>query len=212
MPAFPPPDILAARDNPTVSSMYGPYKTISTSDAWKAACASLPSCLAVAWPGYATAVVPTTINDIPVIIQPWLGHCQQFLGRGNFPGGFGGEVGVYVRVPRERPLPDLSLLPEPVQPIFRAVQAFGGDHLWWPDPDCQFEIEFTIINPKTSQPMLTAKSDGPTYWLNRWLEPDAYEQYVRDVDGQVPFVASAYQMVYTVAGQKFGWGGVGLPA
>ena len=87
-PAFPPPDLAAALKSPTVATSQHGYNFVATSQAWKMACTPLPSCAALQWPGYATTFIPAQIDGIDVVIQPWMGNCQQFLGRGNFPGGY----------------------------------------------------------------------------------------------------------------------------
>jgi hypothetical protein len=206
---FDPPDPAAALANPTVPSMFNAYNCVATSDVWKMACAPLPSSLGVAWPGYATTAVFANVNGRDIVIQPWLGWCQNFMGRANFPGGYGAEIGIYVRVPRDRPIPDSPLLPKGVEVLLKGAQLFGGDHLWWPDPDCQFDMSFKVVNPKTNTVMLEASTDKPTYWLNRWLTPDSYGKYKQDLNGQVPFAPSAYLMIYTVAGVQRVWHGAG---
>ena len=206
MPSFPPADPLAALSNPTVRTTdpHTGHVFDTTSPAWKAACAPLPSCAAVQWPGYATVCIPAAIDGREVVIQPWMGHCEQFLGRARFPGGFGGEVGVYVKHPGGKPLPDVSWLPLPVQLLLKAAHAFGDHHLWWPDPEVQPEIHFKIINPLTKAPVLQAHPEK-NYWVNKWMEPNSFEQYKASVGDKVPFWSTAYKMVYTVAGVTREW-------
>jgi hypothetical protein len=210
MASFPPPNVQAALSNPTLQTTdpNSGYVFDTTSPIWKAACAALPSFAALCWPGYATACVPATIDGVDVVIQPWMGNCEQLFGRSNFPGGIGGEVGVYVRVPGGKPLPDLSVLPGPVQLMFRAAAVLGGDNLWWADANVQPEIDFTIINPVNSSVLLQA---GPetNYWVNKWMEPSSYARYVAAQGGQVPSSATDYKMVYTVAGVTREWTGAG---
>jgi hypothetical protein len=205
MATFPPPDLNAAMNNPTVQTTDPAtgYQFDTTSPAWKTACAVLPSFAALEWPGYATTCVPATINGKQVVIQPWMGRCQQFFSRGNYPGGVGGEVGVYAVVPGGRSLPDLSLLPGPIQVIFRAMAALGGTNVWWPDPDVQPEIDFTILNPLTNTPLLRADPEN-NYWVNKWMEPASYDAYTQSVGGQVPSPRQ-YKMVYTVDGVTREW-------
>ncbi len=210
MAQFPQADLAAAMKDPTKASLYNGYRCVETSDIWKYAFAPLPSNASIAWVGYATTAVPARIDGRDVVIQPWLGQCQKFLGMGDFPGGYGAEVGVYVRKPRGTPLPDLTGLNPVVRAALQAAHALGGENLWWPDPDCQYDLSFKVINPLTGKVMLEAQSEPgkPTYWLNKWIQPDDYERYKQDNQGQVPF-ASAYQMVFTVAGQQHGWHGAG---
>lgn len=206
MADFPTPDLGAAAKNPTdrTKDPKTGYVFDTTSQVWKDACAHLPSCMAVQWPGYATAAFPARVCGVDAIIQPWMGHCQQLFGRTDFPGGIGGEVGVYVKAPKGKPLPNLSLLPLPAQLLLKAAAAFGDDHLWWPDPDVQPAIDFTILNPANHSVLLRAQ-EQKNYWVNKWMEPNSYEQYKKDQGGHVPFWATGYKMVFTVDGVTRAW-------
>src|SRR5688500_10439515 len=95
-------------ESPVIAYEENGYKFVETSQAWKELCTVLPCFEQVEWPDYPTAIVEDTIGGKPIVIQLWKGWCQQFLGRDDFPGGIGGEVGVYERVtgrgfPTERP-------------------------------------------------------------------------------------------------------------
>ena len=131
-----------------------------------------------------------------------LGNCQQFLMRPNFPGGMGGEVGVYVRVPGSRPIPDSKVLPTWAGGIMNAVSKLGGHNLWWPDPDMQPEIEFTIINPIDSS-ILVRFGRQNTYWANRWMEPASFDRYKKD--HHTPGWPTQYKMVFTINGVTRSW-------
>jgi hypothetical protein len=205
---FPKADLSAAMKNPTVSSVCNGYQCIETSEIWKWAFAPLPSNTSVAWPGYATEAINTVINGQPIVIQPWLGHCQKFLGMDGFPGGFGAEVGIYVNEPRKDPIPDGAGVPVWMKVLLEGAHWFGGAHLWWPKFECMFDISFKVINPITGKVMIEKTEPKPTYWSNLWMQPGEYDRYKKDVDGQVPF-PSSYQMVMTVAGKEFGWHGAG---
>jgi hypothetical protein len=208
MAEFTPPDPAAALKRPTVQ-ITDPdtgYVFDTISPEWKNACAPLPSFAALQWHGYSTTYIPDTIDGIDVMIQPWMGYCEQFFGRSNFPGGLGGEVGVYVKVPSGRPLPDLGLVPAPLRPLFHAVALMGADHLWWPDADMQPEIDFTIINPIADNVLLRTDSES-TYWVNRWMEPASYRKYQAANAGLLPPCPNQYKMVFTVAGCTREWTG-----
>lgn len=204
MASFPAPDVRAALANPTVSTTANGYTFVTTSPAWKAACAPLPSFAAVQWPGYATTCVPAVIDGREVVIQPWMGRCEQFFGRSNFPGGMGGEVAVYVKVPGGQPLPDLSLLPAPLRRVFEAWAALGGDDLWWPDPDVQPEIDFTIFDPVTRAVLVHAEPET-NYWVNKWMEPASYEKLDAAHGHTLPSWPTHFKMVFTVAGVTRAW-------
>lgn len=207
--AFPPPDIAAALKRPTVqTSDPRGYRYDSTSPEWKWACAPLPSFAALQWPGYSTTCIHTQVRGMDAIIQPWLGHCQKFLGRTAFPGGFGGEVGVYLKVPGGRPLPDLSILPGPLKLLFEAVHLFGADHCWWPDAQLQPEIAFTIKDPKTKAVLFEAEPEK-TFWLNKWMQPDSFKQFSAAHPG-LPMFTNELLMEFTVDGVTRQWHGSAL--
>src|SRR5438045_145702 len=84
--------------SPVVAYTENGYKFDETSPEWKELCRVLPCFKQVAWPDYSTAIVEDTIDGKPVVLQLWKGWCQRFLGRDDFPGGIGGEVGIYERV------------------------------------------------------------------------------------------------------------------
>jgi hypothetical protein len=85
----------------------GGYWFNETSESWKEMCRAFPCFAALQWPGYASTVIEDRINGQDVVIQLWKGWCPKFLGLAGvqiFPGGIGGEVGVYRRMPgRARP-------------------------------------------------------------------------------------------------------------
>jgi hypothetical protein len=152
------------------------YQFVETSPTWKKACTALPCFTQVEWPNYPTAVLEDTINGTPVVIQLWKGWCQQFLGRDDFPGGIGAEVGIYERVagrvfPTDRP----DFFPAPMWEFLRVASMRAGDDFWWPMAD-QYEVEFDFINPDTDTVMFHA---GPqnTYWRNKWMDTDSYDVY-----------------------------------
>jgi hypothetical protein len=195
------PTELAIPNNPTVHSTDASgYKFDATSPEWKEACAVLPCFAALQWPDYSTKCIPDTINGKPVMIQLWKGRCEQFLGRVDFPGGIGGEVGVYVRVPEGRPLPELKMLPLLMRPFYIAAAALGSDHLWWPEPKLATTINFTLTNPKTKTEFL---STGPekTYWLNKWMQFASFSQYEKQ--NQVPTWSTEFIMNYTINGKAY---------
>ena len=186
---------------PTVQSTDASgYKFDATSPEWKEACAVLPCFAALQWPDYATKCIPDTIDGKPVMIQLWKGRCEQFLSRTDFPGGIGGEVGVYVLVPEGRRLPELKILPPLLRPLFNAAAAFGGKHLWWPEPTLSTTIEFTLTNPKTNTKFLTA---GPekTYWLNKWMQLGSFDQYEKK--NPVPTWSTEFVMNFTINGKTY---------
>jgi hypothetical protein len=193
-------------DDPTVSSIDARgYKYVETAEWWKAACSALPCFSEMWWPDYATKVVETVIGGNAVVIQLWKGWAQKFLGRSDFPGGIGAEVGIYRRMPGRLPPDTLPDFPQKISDfLLGGLARVGGEHLWWPYPELGATITYSLVNPRTGQTFFSA---GPetTYWLNRWMDPVSYEQYRRDQNGQVPVFSAEYALNYTINGQPFQW-------
>jgi hypothetical protein len=150
------------------------HKFNETSNFWKTACQGLPCFSGLQWPDYRTIAFDDTIDGTPVVIQVWKGWCQKFLGLEQFPGGIGAEVGVYHRIPgRIRPTSFPFLPPQVTQPLLDLLSIIGDDDIWWPFPELNTSIEFTLTNPVTGNTFFSA---GPeyTYWLNKWMDSDSY--------------------------------------
>ena len=97
---------------------------------------------------HATAIrTVVTLKGQPAVIQMWKGWCQKFLGLQNFPGGVGGEVGVYRRLPgRARPT-SLPGIPQALATLMLGVlSVVPDDQIWWPAPELADSIDFSLIN------------------------------------------------------------------
>ena len=199
----------------TATIQYGDargYGYVETSENWKALCSGLPCLLALQWPGYASMIVETSINGQPVVIQLWKGLCPNFLGLPQFPGGFGAEVGVYRRIPGKVHPTSLPFLPPPVEAaVLGKIAAVADNDLWWPAPELNAQLEFTLINPMTNQPFFSA---GPetSYWLAAWMNMPSYGKYAWDQGFRVPFMPDDYILEYTVNGVVRRWPTQGAPA
>lgn len=160
----------------------GGYAFNETSESWKEMCRSLPCFLALQWPGYSTTIVEDVIGGIPVVIQLWKGWCPKFLGFLGvtaFPGGVGGEVGIYRRIPGKVRPTSLPFLPAPFERIVMDGLASVADHdLWWPFPELGARIDFTLTNPVTREEFFSA---GPetSYWLAKWMDDASYKAYAK---------------------------------
>lgn len=189
------------------------YQYDETSEQWKQLCTNFPCFALLEWPGYSTQVVdtmngePLTINGQPVVIQLWKGTCQKFLGLQNFPGGIGAEVGVYHLMPgRARPslqqLISLGIPESFAALIIAGIAPLTDDQLWWAFPELNTQVAFTLTNPVTNQTFFTA---GPetTYWLNKWMEGDSYNEYQKNQGNQVPGSPTDYVLNYTINGTGF---------
>ena len=135
------------------------YRYVETSEEWMEACRPLPCFPQLWWPDYATKVIEDTIDGKPVVIQLWKGWCQQFLNLKNMPGGVGGEVGVYARMPGRHIAESIPDLPDPfVAKIREKVAGLGDKDLWWPYPESELQttIDFEFINPQTGETVFRA--------------------------------------------------------
>jgi len=190
--------------SPTKRYVENGYDFNETSPEWKEACRNLPCFSAVWWPDYSTEVIEETINGEPIVIQLWIGWCQKFLNRDDFPGGIGAEVGIYHRIPDKPPPSTLPFLPQKMADfMLDHIADLGGDHLWWPYPELNTELEFEMVNPKTGETFFHA---GPqtTYWLTKWMTTDSYEKY-KKAHGHTPFFSVNYNLRYKINGKTYEW-------
>lgn len=200
-------------NTPTIASTDSRgYSFVETSEQWQRMCSVLPCFDALRWPGYDAVSIESTINGEPVVIQLWKGWCQKFLGLQFFPGGIGGEVGVYRRIPGKIKPTSLPGVPQPMAGALLAQLATIADHdLWWPAPDLNTELEFTFINPVTNQPVFPA---GPlkSYWLCKWMNEPSYVKYMADQGaGHFPVNPADYILEYKVNGVIGRWPTVAAP-
>ena len=187
------------------------YRYVETSEEWMAACRTLPCFPQLWWPDYATKVIEDTIDGKPVVIQLWKGWCQQFLNLKNMPGGVGGEVGVYTRMPGRHIAESIPDLPDPfVAKIREKVAGLGDKDLWWPYPESELQttIDFEFINPQTGETVFRADPKR-TYWRTCWMDLSSYRNYVDAQPGvwpfnkQAPALAWDYALKYTINGRTY---------
>jgi hypothetical protein len=195
------------------------YWFCETSDWWKGMCANLPCFPELQWPDYATKYYEVNLKGEPAVIQVWKGWCQKFLNLNDFPGGVGGEVGVYRRMPG-RPLPTaFPGIPEPLASIIlHAIKTVGPNDIWWPAPDLADSVSFTFVNPENNNSAFFDSGAEKTYWNCKWMELDSYSQYQRDQgkrwpwapdsvpgNSKTPLLSTGYTMRFSVNGQNFDW-------
>ncbi|MGW1363076.1 hypothetical protein ACWCQP_37415 [Streptomyces chartreusis] len=181
------------------------YSYVETSEKWKVLCSGLPCFRALQWPGYATEVVEDEIDGQPVVIQLWKGWCQKFLGLQFFPGGIGAEVGVYRRIPGKLRPTSLPFLPPALEAfLLNSLGALADEELWWPAPEFNARLDFTLVNPITGRPVFSA---GPerSYWLTRWMNEPSYIKYALDERGKIPLLPNDYVLEYTINGRQNRW-------
>jgi hypothetical protein len=191
------------------------YRYVETSPELKAAVSGLPCFAAIHWPDYATKVVEDTIDGKPVVIQLWKGWCQQTFSSPVFPGGIGGEVGIYERVEgRGFPASKPDFVPEAMWHFLHEASKHAGDDFWFPVAE-KNEIEFDFINPVTDTKVFHA---GPqkTYWLTKWMDNESYEDYKDSLgkkwswlpkwfpgNAKAPKFAVQYKMEYKINGKTY---------
>jgi hypothetical protein len=190
------------------------YKYVETADWFKKAVSGLPCFAALHWPNYSTEVIDDTINGKPRVIQLWKGWCPQLADE--LPGGIGGEVGIYERIPG-RTLPNSKPAGVPTaiwDVLVMTIKTKLVTDLWWPVSD-QNEVQFNFINPVTNKVVFPA---GPekTYWMNKWMNTDSYEQYKKAQgkkrwwlpagfpgNSNTPAFAAHYIMDYKINGKSY---------
>jgi hypothetical protein len=206
------------------------YHYVAMSASWKRMCLDLPCSKRVQIPlVYKERHLDTTIDGEDVVIQAWRGNCPKTF-RG-MPGGFGGEVGIYRRMP-DRRIPDTLDLPRVKDfPMFtrpivtaiisrlvkEAVEVAEADvDWWWPYPELDARIDMRFLQPSSNDVFFEADPPEPAggYWMSRWMHPLSYERYVVHElqDGRIPPVhAYDYPMEFAVKGVRFRWGAVDAP-
>jgi hypothetical protein len=198
----------------TATIQYGDgrgYGYVETSENWKLLCQELPCFLALQWPGYASTIDEPWINGERVVVQLWKGLCPNFLALPQFPGGFGAEVGVYRRMPGRLKPTSLPFLPPAAEAaVLGAIGSVTDNDLWWPAPDLNAQLSFTLINPNTNQPFFSA---GPetSYWMAAWMNMPSYIKYAFDQGLKVPIMPDDYILEYTVNGVTKRWPAQGVP-
>jgi phosphatidylserine/phosphatidylglycerophosphate/cardiolipin synthase-like enzyme len=174
-----------------------------TAQWFKQVCAGLPCFFAIGWPGYKTTVFEhIQIDGQDVVIQPWKGWCQRFAGLNGLPGGVGAEVGVYRRIPGQftkfmkqdgaldfikkylKSHPEVPPGQQSSSYLDQVMQT-ADSLVWWPFPELNAKVSFTLQNPTTDETIFHAGPEN-TYWLCKWMAPDDYDKYADVPANQVP--------------------------
>jgi hypothetical protein len=180
------------------------YHYVENAEWWKKACLPLPCFASLEWPDYSTTCIEDVVDGEPIVIQLWKGWCQKFLGRKDFPGGIGAEVGIYRRIVGRRLRSSLMKMPSLLRSITKKAAGNMDSDLWWPYPELGTELEFELINPKTRE-VFFAHGPQTTYWLCKWMDESSYEQYQRDQKSKVPKFSAEYTLRYRVNGAWRSW-------
>jgi phosphatidylserine/phosphatidylglycerophosphate/cardiolipin synthase-like enzyme len=199
------------------------YHFTETAQWFKQVCAGLPCFFILGWPGYETTAYDNVqIDGQNVVIQPWKGWCQRFLGMPGMPGGVGAEVGVYRRIPGQftkfiNQVGALDFIKKhlstpPQQYFTDQFVTLADDHTWWPFPELNAKVEFTLKNPTTDAVFFQAGPEN-SYWLCKWMTPDDYDRYAADPANQAPgrfdpFHIADWTLEFKVTGQTSSYSGV----
>lgn len=172
---------------------------------WKVLCQDLPCFDLLYWPGYATKVFPMTIDGVDVVVQLWKGWCQKFLDLDTFPGGIGGEVGVYRRMPGRKLFTPRTVAATTYDNRFIVddIKALSRGDVWWPDPDLSVRIGLTFVNSRTGDKLLEARPEE-TYWVGKWMREGSYLRYAF-AHGSGFLLPTDYTLQYTINGETGQW-------
>jgi hypothetical protein len=122
----------------------------------------------------------------------------------SYPGGNGGEVGVYRRIPGHARPTTLPGIPQALASlILTALGTLADEQIWWPAPDLADSVGFSLTNPANNTTFFTSGAER-TYWNCKWMEDTSYSQYRNDVPN-TPAFPTGYQMNLEVNGQSFAW-------
>jgi hypothetical protein len=102
-------------------------------------------------------------------------------------------------------LRSLPLVPKFAADYIRAkLGEFTDREFWWPFPELGAQLEFTLVNPLTGEPVFSA---GPetSYWLARWMSLGSYARYALRNPGRVPLLVDNYTLEYSINGRQGRW-------
>ncbi len=91
----------------------------------------------------------------------------------------------------------------------------NDNDLWWPFPELQAQIEYTLVNPVTNQTFFSAGPEN-SYWLAKWMNDGSYTQYQSNQgkrwswlpswwpgNSLTPFFAADYLLDYKINGKSY---------
>jgi phosphatidylserine/phosphatidylglycerophosphate/cardiolipin synthase-like enzyme len=179
----------------------GRYEFTENAEWWKQMCLGFPcfTQFPMHWPDYDTTIVNANIDGHDVVIQLWKGWCEQFATLKGMPGGIGAEVGVYRRVPSsELPIP--KSLPRQLglygDLVIRALNGLNDTQFWWPFPELNSKITFTLKRPDGNAFFTTKPED--TWWACKWMDNRSYDRYKTD-SPPTPSMSTSYLLDWTIA-------------
>jgi hypothetical protein len=227
-------------NSPAVITRKNGYLYVEVSDWWRDHCAWLPCNRFIDWMGYATDTVETEIDGTRVLIQCWKGWCPRFLGNRipygrAFPGGVGGEVGIYSLerefpwqpLPQAPTAPSIDFLRRRLLPIdfpkslllfaerfLRHLRTPDAGRWWMPDlaaaQRLRKPVSFSLHHPGHA-PALIERFSSATYWTCQWMQLDHFHRWLADQVRHSPFAKSVepdeYVMRFQVDGKHFIWEG-----
>jgi hypothetical protein len=181
------------------------YQYTENAEWWKQLCLGFPCFILLAWPDYGTKIEEVVIDGQQLVIQLWKGWCQKFLGMTPMPGGIGAEVGVYRRIPGlVRPTSSPPQLGTLGRKIVDGIGSLADNQLWWPFPELNATIDFTLRHPDTNQVFFSG-TPQQTWWYCKWMNTDSYALY--KTRNATPTFSVQYVLEYTIKGKSSSYTG-----
>ena len=72
------------------------------------------------------------------------------------------------------------------------------------DTDLKVAKLFDMIHPNTNRVFFSADPQV-TYWRNRWMHPESYEQYRASLSHDVPLFSAQYTLRFKINGKLYQW-------
>lgn len=149
---------------------------VQANDAFATLCLPLPCWSGLRWDGYPSVTREAVVRGEKVVIQAWKGACENFALLPGHPGGVGGEVGVYRRIPG-CPVPREP--PSQLRGSARFDPPQGPCDLWWPFQHDDTKISFDLLHPKTGELFFRAGHEHTRqrFWLSHLMIFDSYRKF-----------------------------------
>jgi hypothetical protein len=125
------------------------------------------------------------------------------------PGGVGAEVGVYRRIPLSQ-LPVPKSLPHQFgwvgQEIVKELATLNDNEFWWPFPELEPKISFSLTNPDPPNNVLFNCQEEDTWWACKWMNTDCYDKRFKN-ENPHPILSWNWKLSYTIKGKSSSFSG-----
>ncbi|MGH3926950.1 MAG: hypothetical protein ACRDTT_29465, partial [Pseudonocardiaceae bacterium] len=88
--------------------------------------------------------------------------------------------------------------------VLNKLASLADSELWWPAPELNTRIEFTLINPVTNKTFFSAGPEN-SYWLASWMSEQSYVRYWFDQGTRAPVLPDGYILEYKINGRIGRW-------